>query len=88
MFERPGIVADWSPTHLHHFALQASDLDEFATIRDRLLARGACDAEVIDFGEHLSVIATDPDGGMIELLVQTDQRDRLPFEVTAHEDAQ
>ena len=44
-------TADWSPAHLHHFALQTADLAQFVTVRDRLRARGACDERVIDFGE-------------------------------------
>jgi catechol 2,3-dioxygenase-like lactoylglutathione lyase family enzyme len=88
VFERQGTGADWSPTHLHHFALQAGDLAEFVAIRDRLLARGACDSRVIDFGEHLSVLATDPDGGMVELLVETADRIDLPFAVVSHESVQ
>jgi hypothetical protein len=85
VFERQGMGADWSPAHLHHFALQAGDLGEFVAIRDRLLARGACDSRVVDFGEHLSVLATDPDGGMVELLVAITDRNGLPFAVVSHE---
>ncbi|HEY6888489.1 MAG TPA: VOC family protein [Solirubrobacter sp.] len=83
-FERPDIAADWSPAHLHHFALQAADLAQFVSVRDRLRARGACDERVIDFGEHLSVIATDPDGGMLEVLVIDADRENLPFAVDPH----
>ncbi|MGI8781187.1 MAG: VOC family protein [Solirubrobacteraceae bacterium] len=86
VFEEPSIRGDWSPARLHHFALEASDLEQFVTIRDRLLARGACDERVIDFGvgAHVSLLATDPDGGMLELLVAIDERDSLPFPVEPH----
>ncbi len=47
---------------LDHFALQAASLDAFETIRDRLMARGACDAFVTDFGPVLSLFFRDPDG--------------------------
>jgi hypothetical protein len=47
---------------LDHFALQASSLEAFETIRDRLMARGACDAFVTDFGPMLSLFFRDPDG--------------------------
>ncbi len=47
---------------LDHFALQAASLDAFETIRDRLIARGAADSFVTDFGPVLSLFFRDPDG--------------------------
>jgi catechol 2,3-dioxygenase-like lactoylglutathione lyase family enzyme len=47
---------------LDHFALQAASLDAFETIRERLMARGAADAFVTDFGPVLSLFFRDPDG--------------------------
>jgi len=47
---------------LDHFALQAASIDAFETIRDRLIARGASDAFVTDFGPILSLFFRDPDG--------------------------
>ena len=47
---------------LDHMGLQAVDIDAFETIRDRLMARGAADDFVTDFGHVLSVFFTDPDG--------------------------
>ena len=87
VFERDSIRGDWAPARLHHIALEAEDLDEFVDIRDRLLARGACDEQVIDFGvgAHVSLLATDPDGGMLEVLVAVADRDSLPFAVVPHE---
>lgn len=47
---------------LDHFALQAASIDAFETIRERLIARGAADSFVTDFGPVLSVFFRDPDG--------------------------
>jgi catechol 2,3-dioxygenase-like lactoylglutathione lyase family enzyme len=54
---------------LDHLGLQASDLEAFDTIRDRLIARGASDGFVTDFGQVLSVFFTDPDGLEAEVCV-------------------
>ena len=54
---------------LDHLGLQASDLEAFDTIRDRLMARGASDGFVTDFGHVLSVFFTDPDGLEAEVCV-------------------
>jgi len=47
---------------LDHFALQAASIGAFETIRERLIARGAADSFVTDFGQVLSVFFRDPDG--------------------------
>ena len=47
---------------LDHFALQAASVEAFETIRERLIARGAADSFVTDFGQFLSVFFRDPDG--------------------------
>ena len=47
---------------LDHLALHASSLDAFETIRERLMARGAADDFVTDFGPVLSLFFIDPDG--------------------------
>ncbi len=47
---------------LDHFALQAASIDAFDTIRERLIARGAADSFVTDFGHVLSIFFRDPDG--------------------------
>jgi catechol 2,3-dioxygenase-like lactoylglutathione lyase family enzyme len=47
---------------LDHIGLQAASLEAFALLRDRLVARGATDGFVTDFGPVLSVFFTDPDG--------------------------
>jgi catechol 2,3-dioxygenase-like lactoylglutathione lyase family enzyme len=47
---------------IDHLALQAASLDAFDEIRRRLIARGASDEFVTDFGPILSVFFRDPDG--------------------------
>jgi catechol 2,3-dioxygenase-like lactoylglutathione lyase family enzyme len=47
---------------IDHLGLQAASLAAFEEIRDRLMARGAADAFVTDFGPILSVFFRDPDG--------------------------
>lgn len=55
---------------IDHLGLQAASLEAFELIRERLLARGACDGFVTDFGPALSLFFTDPDGLEGEVLVQ------------------
>jgi catechol 2,3-dioxygenase-like lactoylglutathione lyase family enzyme len=47
---------------IDHLGLQAASLEAFEEIRNRLMARGAADAFVTDFGPILSVFFRDPDG--------------------------
>jgi catechol 2,3-dioxygenase-like lactoylglutathione lyase family enzyme len=47
---------------LDHLGLQAASLEAFEEIRRRLMARGAADEFVTDFGPVLSVFFRDPDG--------------------------
>ena len=54
---------------IDHLALQAASLESFETIRDRLMARGAADDFVTDFGSVLSVFFRDPDGLECEVCV-------------------
>ena len=54
---------------IDHLALHAASLDAFERIRDRLIARGAADSFVTDFGPILSVFFRDPDGLECELCV-------------------
>ncbi len=61
---------------LDHLALQAGSLDAFDTIRDRLVARGASDGFVTDFGPVLSLFFVDPDG--LEAEVCVGNPDRVP----------
>jgi catechol 2,3-dioxygenase-like lactoylglutathione lyase family enzyme len=54
---------------LDHLGLQAASLDAFDTLRDRLMACGASDGFVTDFGPVLSVFFVDPDGLEAEVCV-------------------
>jgi catechol 2,3-dioxygenase-like lactoylglutathione lyase family enzyme len=47
---------------IDHFGLQAASLEAFEEIRRRLIARGAADEFVTDFGQVLSLFFTGPDG--------------------------
>jgi catechol 2,3-dioxygenase-like lactoylglutathione lyase family enzyme len=52
---------------IDHLALQAQSIESFDTIRDRLIARGAADEFVTDFGPMLSIFFHDPDGNVVEV---------------------
>ena len=54
---------------IDHIGLQAASLDAFETIRDRLIARGATDGFVTDFGPIYSLFFIDPDGLECEVCV-------------------
>lgn len=54
---------------LDHLGLQAASLEAFEEIRRRLMARGAADDFVTDFGPVLSLFFTDPDGLEAEVVV-------------------
>jgi catechol 2,3-dioxygenase-like lactoylglutathione lyase family enzyme len=54
---------------IDHLGLQAASLDAFNTIRDRLIAKGATDGFVTDFGPILSLFFRDPDGLEAEVCV-------------------
>lgn len=47
---------------IDHIGLHASSIEAFDTIRERLVARGATDGFVTDFGPVLSLFFVDPDG--------------------------
>jgi catechol 2,3-dioxygenase-like lactoylglutathione lyase family enzyme len=47
---------------LDHMGVQAASLEAFELIRDRLIACGATDGFVTDFGPVLSVFFVDPEG--------------------------
>jgi catechol 2,3-dioxygenase-like lactoylglutathione lyase family enzyme len=55
---------------LDHLALQAASLEDFDEIRERLMARGAADDFVTDFGPMLSLFFRDPDGLECEVCVE------------------
>ncbi|SIS04678.1 VOC family protein [Williamsia sterculiae] len=64
----------WGRGRIDHFGLQAATTGAFETIRQRLVARGASDGAVNDFGAVLSVFFRDPDGLEGEVLVQKPAR--------------
>jgi catechol 2,3-dioxygenase-like lactoylglutathione lyase family enzyme len=47
---------------IDHMGLHAGTIDAFETVRDRLVASGATDGFVTDFGPVLSLFFRDPDG--------------------------
>jgi catechol 2,3-dioxygenase-like lactoylglutathione lyase family enzyme len=55
---------------IDHLGLQAASIQAFDEIRNRLIARGASDQFVTDFGPVLSVFFRDPDGLECELCIQ------------------
>ena len=55
---------------IDHLGFQAASLDAFDAIRDRLMARGASDGFVTDFGRILSLFFRDPDGLEAEVCVE------------------
>jgi catechol 2,3-dioxygenase-like lactoylglutathione lyase family enzyme len=61
---------------LDHFALMASSIEAFETIRERLRKQGAADDFVTDFGYVLSLFFRDPDGLEGEVCVANP--DRVP----------
>lgn len=58
--------------HLDHLALTAASADTFATLRSRLVERGATDGTVEDLGAFHSLWFEDPDGMRAELTLVTD----------------
>ena len=54
---------------IDHLALHADSLESFEEIRRRLIARGAADEFVTDFGPILSLFFRDPDGLECEVCV-------------------
>ena len=60
---------------IDHIGLHAADIDSFAEIRDRLIARGAADRVVTQFGRKLSLFFRDPDQMECEVLVENPAAD-------------
>lgn len=59
---------------LDHLALEAASIEAFDEIRRRLMACGASDGFVTDFGPVLSVFFRDPDGLEAEVCVPNPDR--------------
>ena len=72
-FEVPNADLDGAGTEMFrrgrvdHFALDAGDEETLERLRARLVAVGASDGEVTDFGPILSVHFQDPDGTQLEV---------------------
>lgn len=60
---------------IDHLAVQAASIEAFDEIRDRLIARGAADDFVTDFGPILSIFFRDPDGLECEVCVANPDAD-------------
>ena len=59
----------WGRGRLDHVGLQAASPEAFAAIRERLMAAGASDGTVNDFGAVHSMFFRDPDGLEGEVLL-------------------
>ena len=59
----------WGRGRIDHFGLQAASPEAFATIRQRLIDKGASDGTVNDFGTVHSIFFRDPDGLEGEVLI-------------------
>lgn len=60
--------------HLDHVALTAASPEAFATLRERLVTRGASDGNVEDLGAFHALWFRDPDGMRGELSLIVDER--------------
>jgi catechol 2,3-dioxygenase-like lactoylglutathione lyase family enzyme len=67
--QTPDRAAAFARGAIDHLGVQAADLDAFDEIRRRLMARGASDGFVTDFGPVISCFFRDPDGLECEVLV-------------------
>jgi catechol 2,3-dioxygenase-like lactoylglutathione lyase family enzyme len=59
----------WGRGRIDHVGLQAAGSEAFASIRERLVAAGASDGTVNDFGGAYSMFFRDPDGLEGEVLL-------------------
>jgi catechol 2,3-dioxygenase-like lactoylglutathione lyase family enzyme len=60
---------------IDHIGLHAASLDAFSEIRSRLMASGASDGTVTEFGRKLSIFFRDPDRMECEVLVANPDAD-------------
>jgi catechol 2,3-dioxygenase-like lactoylglutathione lyase family enzyme len=68
---------------LDHVSLEAADPEAFTVIRDRLMACGASDGAVIDFGPLVSVFFLDPDGFQGEVSLTRPPGWQPPFDTVS-----
>jgi catechol 2,3-dioxygenase-like lactoylglutathione lyase family enzyme len=66
-----------------HLSLRAAGEETFAAARDRLVARGAADGTVVDFGPLVSLFFLDPDGTQVELSLVKPEGYDPPFALSA-----
>ena len=59
---------------IDHLALHAASSEAFDEIRDRLMAAGATDGTVTDFGRKISLFFRDPDQMECEVLIANPNR--------------
>lgn len=85
VFSADELPPPWPAAHYHHLALEAPDVERFAVVRERLVTRGASDGRVLDFGDHVSVLSTDPDGHLVEVLLVKGEPWAPPFAVEPHD---
>ena len=64
---------------LDHIGLHAASLDDFDRIRTRLMAAGATDGIVTDFGRKLSLFFRDPDRMECEVLIANPDAGQNPI---------
>jgi catechol 2,3-dioxygenase-like lactoylglutathione lyase family enzyme len=80
--DAPDLIRGSMFTHgpIDHMGLQAANRDAFVEIRRRLVARGASDGFVTDFGRAHSVFFVDPDGleGEVLLFISHDAEGHPP----------
>ena len=69
---------------IDHLGFRAADADAFASIRQRLIDRGATDGTVTDFGRKLSLFFRDPDGMECEVLIPAADVDTTAAPYTPH----
>lgn len=60
---------------IDHIGLHAASLESFTEIRERLMASGASDGTVTEFGRKLSIFFRDPDQMECEVLVANPDAD-------------
>lgn len=69
---------------LDHIGLGAASLDDFDQIRDRLMAAGATDGTVTDFGRKISLFFRDPDQMECEVLFENPEPGGNPLGSPSH----
>lgn len=65
--------------HIDHLALRVADEDSLQEIRRRLVAAGASDGQLTDFGTIRLIAFRDPDGMEVEVALWTGEEHALAF---------